>query len=116
MLQKCAVCDRHIPASGMNNHLALCMLDPKAKERRKLQEKKPQLSLDISQNLKSFEANRPDIFGHSEAAPEQEKPQPDKVIWDGQAANMTRTTATVVMMENQQKKLLEQMRTEAKKK
>lgn len=97
----------------MSHHLALCMMDPKAKEKKKQQgvERHAQISLDISQNLKSIESNRPDIFGLSERPTEVEKPQQQpQQIWDGQASNMTRTTATVVMMENQQKKLLEQLK------
>lgn len=108
----------------MNQHLAVCMLDPKLKEKRRLAESRqqqPGSGLDISSNLKQLESKRPDIFGAKETNFELEHQSvekgaaPPKLIWDGQAANMTRTTATIAMMENQQKKLLEQMR-DAKKK
>jgi hypothetical protein len=50
----------------MNHHMALCLLDPKVKEKRKLAEKKSETQgsgLDIAQNLKNLEVRRPDIFG-----------------------------------------------------
>jgi hypothetical protein len=33
-----------------------------------------------------------------------------KIVWDGQAPNMTRTTASIAMIQNQQKKIKEQMK------
>jgi len=58
LLQQCAVCGRHIPVSGMNQHMSLCMLDPKVKEKRRLAESRQQSQsssgLDISANLKQL--------------------------------------------------------------
>lgn len=66
---------------------------------------------DITQNLRRFASKRPDIFGKqqevSDTQPNQQAQQAtvdpaNPIIWDGQSQSITRTTANIAMMRNQQ--------------
>lgn len=53
---------------------------------------------------------RPDIFGGEAQGikkddSKKEREDEEKVVWDGQAANMSRTTASIAMLQNQQRKI-----------
>lgn len=70
-------------------------------------------SVDVSKNLKNLSYKRPDIFGGEGQGIRKQQNKNDeeeKIVWDGQAPNMSRTTATIAMMQNQQRKMKEQMR------
>ncbi len=59
-------------------------------------------------NLENLGNRRPDIFGgdgRNISRKEQEGEEQQRIIWDGQAPNVTRTTGSIAMVNNQQRKL-----------
>lgn len=90
----------------MNKHLKTCLA----------QKKKPQESsqtfgeeVDIRRNLESLSSKRPDIFGAVENKIVLEEEATERVIFDGQASNLSRTTGGVAMLHFQQKRLKEEL-------
>jgi len=107
--QKCPVCGRNIPVSEFNEHLRIEMLDPnyrnvKADAEARAQNITTVSGDDIAKNLKAFARHKPDVFGHSDEQQRFQEQQAGKVIWDGQSGTMTRTTANMAMIAQQQKR------------
>jgi hypothetical protein len=91
----------------MNRHLKTCL---GAKKKGGQQETQSGQDVDIRRNLESLSTKRPDIFGAQEnQITLQEERQEERVIFDGQAPNLTRTTGGIAMLNYQQKKLREEM-------
>ena len=114
---KCPICNKYIPLSEFNEHLRIEMLDPRYKEiKQEVQTRSQNITMvggdAVAQNLANFAKRRPDLFGSvDDQLPEDDRSfkhldQP-KVIWDGQAANMSRTTANQAMLAQQQKRNME---------
>ncbi|EGR34350.1 surp module family protein, putative, partial [Ichthyophthirius multifiliis] len=112
------ICGQLIPVDEYNEHLRIELLDPKYQENKKeimANAKKVSIVHDsqIIQNLKEMQDSRPDIFGLSAEQFERSQIQQiqqglnNKPIWDGQSATMTRTTATVAMLQQQQRRQYE---------
>ena len=78
--------------------MRLELMDPKWREEKLKREERAKLNSlasgdEIAQNLRRFAQDRKDIYpGASSDQPQQ------KVIWDGQATNITRTTANIAML------------------
>ena len=115
---KCPICNKYIPLSEFNEHLRIEMLDPRYKEiKQEVQARSQNVTMvggdAVAQNLANFAKRRPDLFGSvDDQLPEDDRSfkhsdQP-KVIWDGQAANMSRTTANQAMLAQQQKRNMEE--------
>ena len=94
------------------------MLDPRYKEiKQEVQARSQNVTMvggdSVAQNLANFAKRRPDLFGSvDDQLPEEDRPyrsqEQSKVIWDGQAANMNRTTANQAMLAQQQKRNMEE--------
>jgi hypothetical protein len=118
--QKCPNCKQNIPKSEWREHFKICTMDSQWKEQKQQRMEResnaPGTGDEITQNLRRFAAQRPDIFGSQEqAAAQSSKPAepqsqsqtgPSPVIWDGQSTSITRTTANIAMLRNQQQKNL----------
>jgi hypothetical protein len=107
ILQQCHACRQNILASEMNKHLKTCL----AQKKRKVEVEAFQgEEVDIARNLEQLSGKRPDIFGTRENSilrEEREEPKEERVVYDGQAPNLSRTTGSVAMLHYQQKKLKE---------
>jgi splicing factor 3A subunit 1 len=118
---KCPLCQQYIPVSDFNEHLRIEMLDPRYKEiKQQVETRNQNITMaegeEVAANLANFAKRRPDLFGSvEEQIPAEERKKagdPPKILWDGQAANMNRTTANQAMLAQQQKRNLEeQMKT-----
>ena len=64
--------------------------------------------VDVRKNLENLSFKRPDIFGN-EGEKMKDESGGQKYIWDGQNPNMSRTTASVAMVANQQKKIKKEL-------
>lgn len=119
--EKCPLCRRMIPSSEINDHLRIEMLDPKYKEVKKEMESRAASQKftgnqgeEFYSTLKNIASKRPDLFGTAEdefMAEEQGKGGPALVkqpVWDGVSAGLTRTTASIAMMAQQQRKNIEE--------
>ncbi len=84
-------------------------MDPKWREEKLKREERAKLNSlasgdEIAANLKRFAQERKDIFPNTSGVPVGTflTPGPSvtgpKVIWDGQAENITRTTANIAML------------------
>eukprot|EP01017_Pseudomicrothorax_dubius_P004815 TRINITY_DN1106_c0_g1_i4.p1 TRINITY_DN1106_c0_g1~~TRINITY_DN1106_c0_g1_i4.p1 ORF type:complete len:617 (+),score=193.87 TRINITY_DN1106_c0_g1_i4:258-2108(+) len=114
--ERCPLCRRMIPLSQMNDHVRIEMIDPKYKEIKKELEARSQ-SMQITSgnelfnNLRNFANKRPDLFGTvDEEFQAEEKPKPTAKApqWDGTSSTMTRTSANIAMIAQQQRKNYEE--------
>jgi splicing factor 3A subunit 1 len=108
--QKCPKCHQEIPIGEWKEHMRLELMDPKwLEEKRKREERQKLNSLaggdEIVQNLKKIAAQRTDLFTTGLPPTEQQKP----IIWDGQAEKITRTTANIAMLQNQNQRNLQEV-------
>lgn len=64
--------------------------------------------VDVSKNLESLSSKRPDIFGGEGQSIRKDEGKSEnneeKVMWDGQAPGMSRTSASIAMLQNQKNK------------
>ena len=96
-------------------------MDPKSKEKKQQFEERVANkgyagADDITTNLRRFAVARPDIFGRQTETETVRVPQPaatidgsKPIIWDGQSQSITRTTANIAMMRNQQQNHLKEV-------
>jgi splicing factor 3A subunit 1 len=110
--QRCPRCNTLIPKEEFERHMRMELASPQYHAQRKnLIDKVEGRSIasgeEIVSNLREFVGQRPDISGDVErqlpSAIKGEIKRP-RVIYDGSAGNLTRTTANVAMMAVQQKK------------
>ena len=92
----------------MNKHLKTCLGQKKKNNEQSQQQGE---DVDIRKNLEDMSVRRPDIFGRQEdlirAREDREQPEAAQQHYDGQAANMNRSTGSMAMLMFQQKKLKE---------
>ena len=126
---KCPNCKQDVIKAEWRDHFKICGMDSKAWKDQKIQraQRQAQTSLaagdEISKNLKQFANQRPDLYGGGGSStiatapsiPEKAQttvPQPQvapSMIWDGQSAHISRTTANIAMMRNQQQRNLQEV-------
>ena len=118
--QRCPKCQKDIPLAEWSEHLRMELLDRKwLTQKMELIEKSKNPATaageDISQNLRRFvgDGARGDAFGEEEAAARMDaarrgEAEAPRVVWDGHAGSITRTTANVAMMAHQQLKNVEE--------
>ncbi|CAI2365823.1 unnamed protein product [Moneuplotes crassus] len=117
--QICPKCGRQIPMSQWSEHMRIELLDPKWREEKvdSLHRQKNPMTAqgdEVSKSLTRFISKRPDISGVDanqrveEMTSEQEKMDPNKIIWDGHSSSITRTTANSAMLAQQQRRNLEE--------
>ena len=89
----------------MNKHIKNCLSSKKQDiDPSRIQEFGE--NVDIRRNLESMSLKRPDIFGVQKSKEvKEENSQGEKVVWDGQNPNITRTTGSIAMLANEQKKI-----------
>lgn len=115
ILQQCHICRQNILASEMNKHLKTCLGQKKkivASEQMQGEE------VDMRQHLDNMSARRPDIFGARDDQinlKNQADPKEERVVYDGQAANLNRSTGSFAMLAQQQKKIKEELEKAGKK-
>jgi splicing factor 3A subunit 1 len=107
--QRCPKCQQEIPLAEWKEHMRLELMDPKWREERQKREERAKLNSlasgdEIAANLRKFAGERKDIFPQMASATEASVPQ--KVIWDGQAEIVTRTTANYAMQQQQNQRNL----------
>lgn len=113
---KCPVCGQFIPISEFNEHMRIELLDPKYRtiqDEVKLRGTNVTMASgeEVAQNLAQFAKRRPDLFGSVEdqlAREAQARKEEAKILYDGVSTTMTRTTANIAMLAQQQKKALEE--------
>eukprot|EP01016_Furgasonia_blochmanni_P005765 TRINITY_DN12269_c0_g1_i15.p1 TRINITY_DN12269_c0_g1~~TRINITY_DN12269_c0_g1_i15.p1 ORF type:complete len:755 (+),score=132.50 TRINITY_DN12269_c0_g1_i15:33-2297(+) len=116
---KCQICGQMIPIEDINEHVRIELLDPKYREIQKEIQARTQSQTsasgeDIADHLRQFARKRPDLFGgvDDQLITGEDKSgaggSQSKIVWDGQSASITRTTANVAMLAQQQRKNLEE--------
>ncbi len=84
--------------------MRLELMNPKWREEKLKREERAKLQSlatgdEIAANLKRFAQERRDIFPGSSQTAQLEQPPAQKIIWDGQAETITRTTANIAMLQ-----------------
>ena len=105
ILQQCHICRQNILASEMNKHLKTCLGQKKKNVGGEVVQGE---EVDIRKHLDSLSAKRPDIFGGKDqriTLREDEREKEEKIAYDGQAANLNRSTGSYAMLLHQQKKI-----------
>ena len=91
----------------MNKHLKTCLGQ---KSKAKSFQATGGDDVDMSRHLGDMSARRPDIFGATtDKIQLQENKGEEKVYFDGQAANINRSTGSMTMLMHQQKKIKEDL-------
>jgi splicing factor 3A subunit 1 len=98
----CPKCGEKIPLEEMEEHMRIELLDPIARQKKLEQMKRRRESSlaegdEISKNLRTLSALRPDIFDEEEEArkAEESRRQP-KIIWDGHTGSIAATASAVM--------------------
>lgn len=115
---KCPLCKESILIDDWPQHIKIELLDPKWREiQKELSERKIEMSLapnsDFVNYLSEFSRYRPDLFGDvKDVVKIEEKKKSDAkvpgAIWDGIAPNISRTTANIAMLFQQNRKNIEE--------
>jgi splicing factor 3A subunit 1 len=117
--QKCPKCGEMIPLNEWSEHLKIEMIDPKWREKKlELMEINQSTIItednEMKKHLTKLTQKRPDLFGdvNDEMIMEEHKKAENKgqIKWDGYAPNMSRTTANIAMLAQQQKKNFEDLK------
>lgn len=92
--QECPKCKQKIPISQYDEHIKLELLDPRWRENKERREDALAFNTlnsgeEIARNLEKYAQNKTDIVTGGD--------QPKQPVWDGQSANMSRTTANIAM-------------------
>lgn len=125
--QRCPMCKELISVDEYNDHIKYELIDPKWKDvKKELEERRLELSLarpdEVLNNLTDFSRYRPDLFGEvdEQIAVEERKKKEKKLQnfgWEGVDPKMSRTTASIAMLNQQTRKNLEEnMKTNTKNK
>ena len=118
-VQKCPKCGENIPLNEWSEHLKIEMIDPKWREKKlELMETNQSTIItednEMKKHLTKLTQRRPDLFGdvNDEIVLEEHKKSDNKtqIKWDGYAPNMSRTTANIAMLAQQQKKNFEDLK------
>ncbi|KAK9722296.1 SF3a splicing factor complex subunit [Basidiobolus ranarum] len=103
----CPLCNQAIPASELDEHVRIELLDPRWKEQKEAAEAKRKESnllqegTDVGRYLKNFAGFRSDMFGNEEVgigqrvgedAAKQKEAEKNKVIWDGHTTSINIAT------------------------
>ena len=117
---KCPLCNEMINIEDIVEHIRIELIDPRWRELNKELQKTKDINLntpsEFINNLSSFSRNRPDLFGEVNEVvkiEEQKKIESSKLkneVWSGYAPNMTRTTANIAMLQEQNRKNVEESR------
>jgi len=115
---KCPLCKESISIDNWSQHIKIELLDPKWREiQKELTDRKIEMSLaptsDFVNYLSEFSRYRPDLFGDVKDVVKIEEirkieAKAPNTIWDGIAANISRTTANIAMLFQQNRKNIEE--------
>jgi len=115
---KCPLCKESISIDDWAAHIRVELLDPKWREiQKELTERKMELSLaptsDFLSYLNDFSRYRPDLFGDVKdvvkiEAKKKVEARAPSTVWDGIAPNISRTTANIAMLFQQNRKNIEE--------
>lgn len=91
----------------MNKHLKTCLGQKKKATSGEVAQGE---EVDIRRNLEGLSLSRPDIFGAQDSKISASEGQIEgKVVFDGQSANLNRSSGSMAMLMFQQKKLKEEL-------